>query len=288
MVGAGGDSRQVLGELFGDGFGDRLEEDGLDAVLVGAPPDVAALSVQRALQLRGGRRDVVREKELLLERHPHTLDVNPRRLVPPPPQDAAELRAFELLVTGEAQKVIPRRRHVRVRQPVQDEIGPATLRLRWRRDRRMKRLHVGEVALGGALQCDIRLGRPDLDLDAATIKRGQRVLQPDAELADHQVGLAAFFGILVLSQVLVVQPTTEVRDVPPVAPFDDLWFGRTAERVLVERVGDDLADRFGHAPVVEDLLDVQVEECRFLAGRQRPIARRARSSASSGARRLMS
>src|SRR5207248_2887826 len=108
--------------------------------------------------------------------------------------------------------------------------------------RRLERLHVGEVALGGALQCDIRLGRPDLNLDAATIKRGQRVLQADAELADHQVGLAAFFGILVLSQVLVVQPTTEVRDVPPVAPFDDLWFGRTAERVLVERVGDDLAD----------------------------------------------
>ena len=36
----------------------------------------------------------------------------------------------------------------------------------------------------------------------------------------------------------------------------------------IERVGDDLADGLGHAPVVEDLFDVEVEERCLLTRRQ--------------------
>ena len=273
MVSARWNTCQVLRELLRDDLGGSLEQHCFHAVLVGAASHVGALSIQRALQLSGGRCDVVREKELLFERHAHALDVDPRRLVWSPAQDAAELCAFQLLVAGEAEKVIPGRGHVRVRQRAQGEISPVSFRLRRRRDGRVQRLHVGEVALGGTLQGDVGLWRADLHLDAAAVKRGERILQPDPELTDHELGLPALLGILVLGQVLVVKAAAEVGDVPPVATLDDARLGRAAECLLVERVGDHFADRLGHAPVVEDLLDVEVEERRFFLGRQGPTAR---------------
>ena len=118
----------------------------------------------------------------------------------------------------------------------------------------------------------------DLHLDAAAVKRGERILQPDPELADHELGFPALLGILVLGQVLVVKAAAEVRDMPSVATLDDAWLGRAAECLLVERVGDHLADRLGHVPVIEDLLDIQVEEGRrFRRGFQAPMIPRSAS-----------
>ena len=134
----------------------------------------------------------------------------------------------------------------------------------------MQRLHVGEVALRRPLQRDVCLSGADRHLDAPTIESGKRILQTNSEFANHKRGLAPLLGILVLGQVLVVKPAAEVRDVPAVAPLDDLWFGSAAERLLVERVRDDLADRLGHAPVVEDLLDIEVEKRCLFPSRAHP------------------
>ncbi len=71
---------------------------------------------------------------------------------------------------------------------------------------------------------------------------------------------------------------------PAVAALDDLGFRGAAQRLLVEGVGDDLADGLGHAPVVEDLLDVQVEQ-RRPRSRQLRQAQASTSTRYSGAAR---
>ena len=124
----------------------------------------------------------------------------------------------------------------------------------------MQRLHVGEVGFGRLAQRDVGVRAADAHVDAATFEGGQRVLQAHAELADHKVRFAPLLQALVLGQVLVAESPPEVRDVPAVAALDDLWLGRAAERLLVEGVGDDLAHSLGDAPMVEDLLDVEVKQ----------------------------
>jgi hypothetical protein len=70
----------------------------------------------------------------------------------------------------------------------------------------------------------------------------------------------ALLRVLVLGEVLVAKAPSEVGHVPAVAPLDDLRLGGAAQRVLVEGVGDDLTNGFRNSPVVEDLLDVEVEQ----------------------------
>src|SRR5581483_4564244 len=145
----------------------------------------------------------------------------------------------------------------------EDEVGAGALRVRRPGDGRVQRRHVREVALGRALERDVGERAPDVDADASAVERRQRVLQPHAELADHDVGAAALLRVLVLRQVLVAQAASEIADVPTVLALRDLDLGRPRQRLLVERVRDDLAHRLGHVPVVEDLLDVEVEERRL-------------------------
>ena len=124
----------------------------------------------------------------------------------------------------------------------------------------MEGLDVREVALGGALEREVGVRAANLDRDAAPVESRQRVFQADPELADDQVGLASLLGVFVLGQMLVTQATPEVGDMPSVAALEDLGLRRAAERLLVEGVGDHLSDGFGHAPVVQDLFDVEVEK----------------------------
>src|SRR4029077_5484996 len=90
VLSALGDARQIFRKLLGDRGRTSLEEDGLHPLLVRGAPDVRALAVERPLQLLGGRRDVVREQELLLHRDANAFDVDARRLTIPAPEDAAE------------------------------------------------------------------------------------------------------------------------------------------------------------------------------------------------------
>src|SRR5260370_37583429 len=119
---------------------------------------------------------------------------------------------------------------------------------------------IGEVARRRALQRDVAVRAANLRPDPAPVEGRERILQTYPELADDQLGLALLLRVLVLGEVLVVQPASEIRDVPSIAALDDLRRSGTAERLLVEGIGDHLPDCFRHAPVVEDLLAVAVEK----------------------------
>lgn len=63
--------------------------------------------------------------------------------------------------------------------------------------------------------------------------------------------MPALLGILILRQVLVPQAAAAVCDVPAsVRVLEDRRRCRPGECLLVERVGDQLADREGDGPVL--------------------------------------
>ena len=74
----------------------------LDAVLVGGAPDVGPLAIQGPLELRGGRRDVVGEEELILERDANALHVDAPGRVVAAAEDGSDVRTLQLVVAGEA------------------------------------------------------------------------------------------------------------------------------------------------------------------------------------------
>jgi hypothetical protein len=259
VVGTLRDAHQVVGQRLPDLFRRALEKDRLDPVLVCGPTHICALAVERLLQLRGGRGDVVREEELVLAGNAHALDIDVGRLVFCAAQHRAQLGALELLVAAKAQEVVLRRRHVGVGETTEPEVGALASPIRWWSDGRVQRLDVGEIALGRARQRDVVVRAADANVDASPMERRQRVLQADAEFPYDQVSLAPLLRILILGEVLIAEAPAEVADVPPVLAFDDLGLGGAAERLLIQGVGDDLPYRLGQAPVIEDLLDVEVE-----------------------------
>jgi hypothetical protein len=95
------------------------------------------------------------------------------------------------------------------------------------------------------------------------VERRQRILQADTELADDEVA-GPLLVRLVLRQVVVAQAATTVPDVPHagIVLHDRRPLGASDEGVLVERVGDDLAQRMGRRPVLQHLLDVEIERLR--------------------------
>ena len=124
----------------------------------------------------------------------------------------------------------------------------------------VQRDDVAEAVLGLFGQADRAVRRRDPHADAVAVERRQRVLQPDAELADNHVA-GPLLVRLVLRQVLVSQPAAAVADVPHAAVvLDDLRpVDASEEGVLVEGVGDDLTQRMGRGPVLQHLLDVEIE-----------------------------
>jgi hypothetical protein len=95
-----------------------------------------------------------------------------------------------------------------------------------------------------------------------TVEDGEGVLQAHAEPADDRVRLE-LLRILVLGQVLVLEPAAEVSDLPDVGVgARDLGQRAVAQQVLVERIGQKLPDGLGDRPVFEDGLDVEVEVAR--------------------------
>src|SRR5215467_8880897 len=60
--------------------------------------------------------------------------------------------------------------------------------------------------------------------------------------------------------MLVTKSPPPVLDVPAASfVFEDPGFGRGGQCLLVERVGDDFAQRVGNRPVLEDTLDIEIE-----------------------------
>jgi hypothetical protein len=79
------------------------------------------------------------------------------------------------------------------------------------------------VLLGGR---DVAEAGSDPNLDAVPVERREGVLEADPELPDHLLGVAELLAILVLGEVLVPKPATEVADVPPtIGVLADLGLG---------------------------------------------------------------
>src|SRR4029077_12645937 len=171
-----------------------------------------------------------------------------------------ERRPLQLFIARKTQEVVTGRGHVGVGQTFEREVGPVPPGIDRPGDRCVQRLDVGEILFGCAPQRDVAVRAADRDLDASPVERRERILQADPKPADDQVGLAPLLGVFVLGQVLIAQAAAEIGDVPTVAALHDLRFSGAGQGLLVERVGDDFADRLRYAPVVENLLDVEVEE----------------------------
>src|SRR5204863_3330925 len=100
----------------------------------------------------------------------------------------------------------------------------------------------------------------DADTDPPAVERRQGVLQPDAELADDLLRVGQLLAVLVLREVLVAEPASEVANVPATpGVLRDFGIRAAGQRRLVERVRDHLADRMRDRPVLQDALDVEVE-----------------------------
>jgi hypothetical protein len=133
-------------------------------------------------------------------------------------------------------------------------------------------LDVGEAVLLPAVEADGTVRAAHRHVDVVAEERGEGVLQPHAELADD-AGVIALLVRLVLREVLVAQAPPLVADVPGAVgrPLDDRRRLDAHDGVLVEGVGDDLPQRVRRRPVLEDLLDIQVERVvRAAVVAQRP------------------
>jgi hypothetical protein len=105
------------------------------------------------------------------------------------------------------------------------------------------------------------MARPDLDVDPAPVEGRECVLQADAELPDHPRGRGQLLFVLVEREVFDPQAPPEIPNGPlPRLILRDLDVGGPRERLLVERVRDDLTDGVARLPRLENLFDVQVEQ----------------------------
>jgi hypothetical protein len=103
-----------------------------------------------------------------------------------------------------------------------------------------------------------------------TVECRERILEANAEFADHHSRVLQLLLILFLRQVFVLQSSAEIANVPPAATvLHDLDVARVRQCLFVQCVRDDFAQRMVHAPVFEHLLDIQVE----LLHRQNPTTR---------------
>ena len=151
----------------------------------------------------------------------------------------------------------------------QDELGADEAGFGWVGDQRVERLDVVEAVLGLFPGGDVTMAAPDDDGDSVAVECGQGVLQPDPELADDLVRMSQLLLVLLLGQVLVAEPAASVPDVPAVIDVpEDLRFRRPGEGLLVEGVGDHLAQGVRHRPILQHRLDVEVE----LSGHAHPFA----------------
>ena len=103
------------------------------------------------------------------------------------------------------------------------------------------------------------MARADLDADPAPVEHRQRVLQPHAELPDD-LRAGQLLRVLVLRQVLIPQAAAIIGDVPGASGIlVDCRLGCLRQRLLVQGIRDELAYGERHGPMLENLLDVQVE-----------------------------
>jgi hypothetical protein len=100
--------------------------------------------------------------------------------------------------------------------------------------------------------------RPDRDANPAAVEDRERILEPHPELADH-ICMAEFLRVLPLGQVLMAETAAIVADDPAAIVHRDggLISGRHVH--LIDRVRDDLSHCELDRPLVEDVLDVEVE-----------------------------
>ena len=88
------------------------------------------------------------------------------------------------------------------------------------------------------------------DFHAMPMKGSQGILQSNTELAD-QMGMILLFLVFVLGQVLVLNASAVIPDVPSsgLIPIN-LNVIRAGQNLLVQSVCDDLPDRMGYRPVL--------------------------------------
>lgn len=92
------------------------------------------------------------------------------------------------------------------------------------------------------------------------MKCGERILQPDTKLADYTSRAIELLLVLVERKVLDLETTAVVANMPRSVLLEDLDVGRATQDLLVEPVGDDLANCVLNLPVVEYFLDIQIKK----------------------------
>ena len=91
---------------------------------------------------------------------------------------------------------------------------------------------------------------PDLRGYPIPIECRQRVFEADSELADHPVLGIQLLWILVHGEVLYLDASSEVPDMPAVLALRNLDVGGIGDQLLVQCVGDDLTNRVVRLPVL--------------------------------------
>ena len=122
----------------------------------------------------------------------------------------------------------------------------------------------GLDVLESVLRClggrDSSVARLDQDIDVTTVEGGEGVFESDSELPDDLSWVAELLLVFVLGQVLVLEPSAVVADVPTAAVvFEDLRLGGSGQRLLVQCVSDDLPQGVRGRPVLEHPLHVEIE-----------------------------
>jgi hypothetical protein len=118
------------------------------------------------------------------------------------------------------------------------------------------------AVIGGADFAIHVAGEPGLDedVDVVPFECRKGVFEADAEFTDHDVGVRELLLIFVLGEVIVLDTSAKIANVPVarvvVEDPDILGLG---ECLFVKRVGDYLAQRMVNFPVFQNFFDVQVE-----------------------------
>ena len=240
MGGALGEAGHVVDQPGQHGRCLHGQQDCFDPVGVRRAAHVGAFPVHRPAQLGVDLGDVVGEQQPVVFGDAHTSDIDAARGVAGTGQHlAGRCRLQHLDGLVEHEEEAHRFGHLGVGDPGQGDVGAFDVGRRV--DDGVQRDHVPKAVLGLLDQADRAVRRRDPHDDEVAMEGGQRVLQPDPELADDHVA-GPLLVRLVLRQVLITHAAAVVVDVPhPGFVLDDLRaVVATEEGVLIESVGDDL------------------------------------------------
>lgn len=171
-----------------------------------------------------------------------------------------ECRPLEDLVARVAKEEGLGRLDILVANPGDGHVRADQGRVAWQVDYHVESRDVVEAVLREASKGHVGVPGTDHHVGSASIEAGEGVLKADPELADHELWVPELLAVFLLGEILVAKPPAKVADVPaPVAILVDLRLSCLGEARLIERVGDQLAQRVRDRPMLEDPLHVEVE-----------------------------